>query len=100
MRAAFVRGCHAGTAPLSLSRAAEVSGEWKRHLAICQIDIRKAFGHVDHRAAFAAVRRKSFTPYTIALIAAIWNASIVTAKLGQVSSEPIKMDRGLPQGAP
>ncbi len=34
------------------------------------------------------------------MIAAIWAASVVTVRLGQVVSEEIRMDRGLPQGAP
>jgi hypothetical protein len=100
IQTAFVPGTHADTGPFMLNRAAELSREWRIPLAIAQIDIRKAFDHVDHRAAFAAMRRQRCSPYTIALIAAIWNASVVTVRLGQVSSSPIKMDRGLPQGAP
>jgi hypothetical protein len=100
VQTAFVPGAHADTGPFLLNRAAELSREWRVPLAIAQIDIRKAFDHVDHRAAFAAMRRQGCSPYSIALIAAIWNSSLVTVRLGQVSSSPIKMDRGLPQGAP
>ena len=100
IQTAFVPGTHADTGPFLLNRAAELSREWRIPLAIAQIDIRKAFDHVDHRAAFAAMRRQGCSPYSIALIAAIWKESLVTVRLGQISSSPIKMDRGLPQGAP
>ena len=43
---------------------------------------------------------QGFSLHTIALIAAIWASSVVIVRLGQVSSDDISMDRGLPQGAP
>ena len=67
---------------------------------LAQLDVRKAFDHVDHRAAFKAMRLQGVSLHSIALIAAIWASSVVSVRLGQVSSDDISMDRGLPQGAP
>ncbi|CAE8618348.1 unnamed protein product [Polarella glacialis] len=83
-----------------INRAAELSREWRVPLVLAQLDVKKAFDHVDHRAAFEAMRLQGISLHAIALIAAIWACSVVTARLGMVSSDDIPMDRGLPQGAP
>ena len=38
---------------------------------VAQLDVRKAFDHVDHRAAFTAMRLQGISLLSIALIAAI-----------------------------
>ena len=67
---------------------------------VVQLDVKKAFDHVDHRAAFKAMRLQGVSPFSMALIAAIWNGSCMKARLGTVSSSKVRMSRGLPQGAP
>jgi hypothetical protein len=100
IQTAFVPGSHADTGPFLLNRSAELAREWRFPLAIAQVDIHKAFDHVRHEACFEAMKRKNFSPYTIALIAAIWSATTVIVSLGHCSSDVIGMNRGLPQGAP
>jgi hypothetical protein len=58
IQTAFVPGSQADTGPFILMRAAELAREWRMTLAICQVDIHKAFDHVSHAACFAAMRRK------------------------------------------
>ena len=83
-----------------ISRAAELSRKSRVPLVLAQVGVRKAFDHVDHRAAFKAMRLQGVSLHAIALIAAIWASSVVRVRLGQESSDDIPMDRGLPQGAP
>ena len=66
---------------------------------VVQLNVKKAFDHVDHRAAFKAMRLQGVRPFSMALIAAIWNGSCMKARLGAVSSSKVRMSRGLPQGA-
>ena len=56
VQTAFVPGSHADTGVLMINKAAELSREWRLPLMLAQLDIRKAFDHVDHRAAFKAMR--------------------------------------------
>ncbi|CAE8637304.1 unnamed protein product [Polarella glacialis] len=100
VQTAFVPGSHADTGVFMINRAAELSREWRVPLVLAQLDVKKAFDHVDHRAAFEAMRLQGISLHAIALIAAIWACSVVTVRLGMVSSDDIPMDRGLPQGAP
>ena len=57
--------------------------------------MKKEFDHVEHRAAFKAMR-----DYKVALVAAIWSGICMKARLGTVLSNKVQMSRGLPQGAP
>ena len=62
--------------------------------------MKKAFDHVDHRAAFKAMKLQGVSLLSMALIAAIWSGSCMNACLGTVTSNKVQMSRGLPQGAP
>ena len=53
---------------------------------VVHLDVKKAFDHVDHRAVFKAMRPQGGSPFSMALIAAIWNGSCMKARLGAVSS--------------
>ena len=66
---------------------------------VVQLDVKKAFDHVDHRAAFKAMKLQGVSLFSMALIAAIWNGSCMKARLG-VSSNKVRMSRGLLRGAP
>ena len=94
VQTAFVPGTHADTGAFLINRASELSREWRVPLAVAQLDIRKAFDHVDHRAAFSAMRLQGASLYSIALSAAIWACSAVKLRLGQEVSDEIKMDMG------
>ena len=63
----------------------------EREIVVVQLDVKKAFNHVDHRAAFQAMRLQSVSPFSMALIAAIWNGSCMKARLGTVSSSKVRM---------
>ena len=66
---------------------------------VVQLDAKKAFDHVEHRAAFMAMRLQSLSPFSMALIAAIRSESCMKARLGTVLSNKAQMSRGLPQGS-
>ena len=83
-----------------LLTAAELSREWQREIVVVQLDVKKAFDHVDHRAAFRAMKLQGVNLFSMALIAAIWSGSCMKARLGTVASNKVQMSRGLPQGAP
>ena len=55
-------------------------------IVVVQLDVNKAFDHVDHRAAFKAMRLQGVSPLSTALIAAIWNGS--TFGNGSVEQSP------------
>ena len=67
-------------------------------MVVVQLDEKNAFDHVEHRAAFKAMRLQGLGPISVALIATIWEASRMTASLGSVSSNLVGVKRGLPQG--
>ena len=92
VQTAFVPKAHADAGFFLLMQAAELSREW-------QIEI-VAFDHVDHRAAFRAMKLQGVSLFSMALIAAIWSGSCMKARLGTVTSNKVQMSRGLPQGAP
>ena len=60
--------------------AAELSREWQTEIVVVQLDVKKAFGHVEHRAAFKAMRLQSLSPFSMALNAAIWSGSYKKAR--------------------
>lgn len=84
----------------TILRAAELAREWRVPLRMAQLDLKKAFDHVDHRAAFDAMKLQGVSMHSMALIAQIWHQSVIKVKLGCVISEDVPLHRGLPQGAP
>ena len=99
-RRRFVPKTHADAGLFLLLQAAELSREWQREIVVVQLEVKNAFDHVDHRAAFKAKRIQGVSPFLMALIAAIWNGSCTKARLGTVLSSKLRMSRGLLQGAP
>ena len=85
---------------VSAVEGAELSRVWQKEIVVVQFDVKKAFDHVDHRAAFRAMKLQGVSLFSMALIAAIWNGSCMKACLGTVTSNKVQMSRGLPQGAP
>ena len=71
-----------------------------REIVVVQLAVKKEVDHVDHRAAFKAMRLQGVSAFSMALIAAVWNGSCMKARLGTVQSSKVRMSRGLPQGAP
>ena len=51
MQTAFVPKTHVDAGLFLLLKAAELSREWQREIVVVQLDVKKAFDHVDHRAA-------------------------------------------------
>ena len=100
VQTAFVPKTHADAGLFLLLHAAELSREWQREIVVVQLDVKKAFDHVDHRAALKAMKLLDVSPFSMALIAAIWNGNCMEARLGTVSSSKVRLGRGLPQGAP
>ena len=100
VQTAFVPKTHADAGLFLLLKAAEVSREWQGKYVVVQLDVKKAFDHVDHRAAFKAMKLQGVSLFSMALIAAIWSGSCMKACLGTVTSNKVQISRGLPQGAP
>ena len=100
VQTAFVPQTHADAGLFLLMRAAELSREWQKEIVVVHLDVKNAFDHVDHRAAFKAMKLQGVSLFSMALIAAIWNGSCMKARLGTVSSNKVRMSRGLSQGAP
>ena len=67
---------------------------WSR--LICQ----KAFDRVLHSSVFQALRLQSASLQCIAVVAAMLSQCEIAVRLGHVITDPIKLHRGLPQGAP
>ena len=82
VQTAFIPGSHADTGVFMLNRAAELAREWRIPLVTAQLDLKKAFDHVDHRAAFRAMKLQGVGLQEIAVIAAIWQQSRVQVRLG------------------
>ena len=99
VQTAFVPKTHADAGLFLLFKAAELSREWQREIVVVQLDVKKAFDYVDHRAAFKAMKLQGVSLFSMALIAAIWSGSCRKAFLGTVTSNKVQMSRGLPQGA-
>ena len=100
VQTAFVPGAHACGAAHLLLRVAELSREWDKPACVAQLDLKKAFDHVSHVAAFDAMNQQKVPLAAQALIAKLWDITTVVGKLGRETSSPINLDRGLPQGAP
>ena len=100
VQTAFVPRTHADAGLFLLLKAAEPSREWQSEIVVVQLDVKKAFDHVEHRAAFKVMKLQGVSLFSMALIAAIWSGSCMKACLGTVTSNKVQMSRGLPQGAP
>ena len=100
VQTAFVPGAHACGGAHLLLRVAELSREWDKPACVAQLDLKKAFDHVSHVAAFDAMNQQKVPLAAQALIAKLWDITTVVGKLGRETSSPINLDRGLPQGAP
>ena len=91
---------HADAGLFLLLQAAEQTREWQKEIVVVQLELKKAFDHVDHRAAFKAMKLQGVSLFSMALIAAIWNGSCMKARLGTAFSSKVRTSRGLPQEAP
>ena len=81
-------------------RIGELCREWNLECNAAQLDVRKAFDHVCHAAALRAMEEMGVGNHSRALIAKAWSLSKVRARLANKTSEPVNLERGLPQGAP
>ena len=82
VQTAFVPKTHSDTGLFLLLKAAELSREWQREIVVVQLDVKKAFDHVDHRAAFKAMKLQGVSLFSMALIAAIWEWKLYEGMLG------------------
>ena len=97
---AFIKGSHACMGVHVIQRVAELAREWRLPVCMAQVDLRKAFDHVNHRAAIDAMKLQGISLQAQALMAKIWQQSSIKAKLGAEVSDAVSLLRGLPQGAP
>ena len=71
VQTAFVPKTHADAGLFLLLQAAELSSEWQKEIVVVQLDVKKAFDHVDHRAAFKAMKLQGVSLFSMDLIAAV-----------------------------
>ena len=96
----FVSGAHAANGVYVVKRAAELSKEWSMSLYVAQLDLKKAFDRILHSAVLDALRLKGASVQCLAVTAALLQNSTSKISLGHVSTSSIRLNRGLPQGAP
>ena len=97
---AFVKGAHPLQGAQSVLTAAEKAREWDIPLFIAQIDLKKAFDHVDREAAHQALREHGVGVHHQAWLAKLWQEHTLEMRLGKYTSQRFTTSRGLPQGAP
>ena len=100
LQCGFVSGRDAAQAVFCVKRLGEVAREWKRHMYIAQLDMSKAFDKVYHSAILAALDRIQASSQLKAFAANMLKQSSVCLSLGNVRTEKVRLDRGVPQGAP
>ena len=65
-----------------------------------ELDLSKVFDKVFHSSVLQALRLQSATLQCIAVVAAMLSQCELAVRLGHVITDPMKLHRGLPQGAP
>ena len=97
----FLRKTDASHGVFVLERASELAKEWKILLFLAQLDLKKAFDHVQHSFATAALQHKGVSDQLISILNKWWTQSSVEVSLAGIKSDRrIAFLRGLPQGAP
>ena len=97
----FLRKTDASHGIFVLERASELAKEWKTPLFMAQLDLKKAFDHVQHSFATAALQHKEVSDQLISILNKWWTQSSVEVGLAGIKSDRrIAFQRGLPQGAP
>ena len=96
----FVPGGQATYGVYTIKRAFELSREWGKPIYLAQLDLRKAFDRVRHSAIVDALKLQGVSLQCLAILCALLSKSQVAMRLGHISADPLKMYRGLPQGAP
>ena len=97
---AFVRGAQAIMGAHSLLLAAEKAKEWGQDLFAAQIDLKKAFDHVNRDKALQALKAKGVSSHHLAWMSKMWQEHSLVMKMGGYETQRFKTTRGLPQGAP
>ena len=84
-----------------LTRVAENAREWDSPVYVGQLDLRHAFDEIKHSAVIEALFEKQAPPQLTAPLAAWRSQSAVSLRFQSVSSHrKIRVQRGVPQGAP
>ena len=96
----FVPHRQAAEGVFRMKRILELCKERDRSVHVVQIDLSKAFDRVFHSSVLQALRLQSASLQCIAVVAAMLNQCELAVRLEHVCTEPIKLNRGLPQGAP
>ena len=97
----FLRKTDASHGVFVLERASELAKEWKTPLFLAQLDLKKAFDHVQHSFATAVLQHKGVSDQLISILNKWWTQSSVEVSLAGIKSDKrIAFQRGLPQGAP
>ena len=93
---------HADAGLFLLLKAAELSREWQREHCGGSAGGEKGVRTCGTPSSFQGdeTTKPEPSPFSMALMATIWNGSCMKARLGTVLSNKVQMSLGLPQGAP
>ena len=100
LQCGFVPGGLAANGVYLLNRAAELSCEWKVPLYVAQLDLRKAFDQVKHSAVLDGLKMQGVSLQCLAVLCMLLKQSTAILTMANVRGEPLRLQRGLPQGAP
>ena len=78
---------HASHWVFVLERASELAKEWKTPLCLAQLDLKKAFDHVQHSFATTALQQKVVSEQLISVLNKWWIQSNVEVSLAGVKSD-------------
>ena len=95
----FVPKTHADSGLFLLLQAAELSREWQKEVVVVQLDVKKAFDHVDHGAVFKAMGLQKFEPIFDGFDRSSLEWKLHESALGRSIVDQSSNDPRLPQGA-
>ena len=84
----------------TLRRVAGLVKEWDELAVAIQIDLKKAFNQVAHKAVTDVLVTKGVSTHLVAVLCKMWKQITITAKLNHVASREIARHRGVLQAAP
>ena len=96
----FLRKTDASHGVFVLERASEIAKEWKTPLFLAQLDLKKAFDHIQHSFASTALQHKRVSEQLLSVLNKWWTQSDVAVSLAITGHKRISFQRGLPQGGP
>ena len=96
----FVPKRDATQAVFCVKRLGELAREWGKPVFAAQLDMSKAFDKVLHSSVLEALQGLGAGKQHLAFLSSMLMKGSVQLRLGNVSTRSVRLDRGVPQGAP